>query len=133
MRVVIDTSVWVSALLSAAGAPTQVVTAMAAGRITVISSPKLLTELTTVLARERFRRWFSTKAGEVFVAELARRTQLHPDIIDPPAATRDVNDDYLVALAQAHDARIVSVDKDLLDAHLNPPALTPRELLHLLA
>jgi hypothetical protein len=44
-----------------------------------------------------------------------------------------VNDDYLVVLAEAHKARLVSVDKDLLDADVEPPALSPGQLLHLLS
>lgn len=132
MRVIVDTSVWVSALLSTSGAPTQVVVAMATGQIEVIISPQLLDELASVLAREKFRRWFSVEDGHMFVTELARRAELHPDIDNPRAATRDPNDDYLVALAHAHDARLVSVDTDLLDADIEPPAMSPRQLLQLL-
>jgi len=38
MLVVVDTGVWVSALISTTGAPTQVIAAMLAGRIDVIAS-----------------------------------------------------------------------------------------------
>lgn len=56
---------------------------------------------------------------------------------DPPQRrrqrVRDRNDDYLVALSEAARAAIVSGDADLLEATLNPPAMTPRELLDILA
>src|SRR5262249_39773113 len=42
---------------------------------------------------------------------------------------RDPNDDYLVALAEAADAVIVTGDSDLLHADLPLPVTTPRELL----
>lgn len=44
--------------------------------------------------------------------------------------TADVDDDYLIALAQAHDAdAVVSGDGHLLDvASSDLPVLTPREL-----
>ncbi|MGI8646641.1 MAG: putative toxin-antitoxin system toxin component, PIN family [Acidimicrobiales bacterium] len=132
MRVVVDTSVWVSALISTIGAPTQVVTAMVTGRIIVVASPHLLEELSDVLNREKFRSWFSVEDGGEFVTQLAHRVELRPDVNNPTAATRDKDDDYLVALAYAYNARLVSVDKDLLDANLNPKALSPRELLQLL-
>jgi predicted nucleic acid-binding protein len=54
------------------------------------------------------------------------------DLVDDPqdiaSTTRDVKDDYLVALANAHDAEmIVSRDKDLLEwAVQNPPVVLAR-------
>jgi len=42
---------------------------------------------------------------------------------------RDPNDDYLVALAETADAVIVTGDDDLLAAGIQPPAITPAQLL----
>ncbi|MGH7882200.1 MAG: putative toxin-antitoxin system toxin component, PIN family [Candidatus Dormibacteraceae bacterium] len=127
-----DTGVWVSALISPTGAPAQIAVAATTDRIEVIVSPRLLNELTIVLSREKFRRWFNAKNERAFVTELSHRAWLYPDVENPPEVTRDCDDDYLVALALAHDAILVSVDKDLLEADLDPPALTPRELLLIL-
>jgi putative PIN family toxin of toxin-antitoxin system len=132
MLVVVDTGVWVSALISTTGAPTQVIAAMLTGRIDVIASTQGLEELSAVVARNKFRRWFSLEKAQSFVTQLAHRVQLLPDIANPIEATRDRDDDYLVALANAHQARLVSVDSDLLDANLEPPAISPRELLGML-
>jgi len=52
---------------------------------------------------------------------------------DPPQITRDINDDYLVALAVSANADvIVSLDLDLLDAQLSIRCITPAQLLELL-
>lgn len=52
-----------------------------------------------------------------------------------PKATRDPDDDYLVVLARAAGTEaIVSGDGDLTDqSDLDPPVLTPREVLERLA
>ncbi|MGI8578783.1 MAG: hypothetical protein ACR2KG_12925 [Nocardioidaceae bacterium] len=54
---------------------------------------------------------------------------LHPDPGPPPARVRDPDDDYLVALAEATAAVIVTGDADLLDADLQPGAITPHDPL----
>jgi predicted nucleic acid-binding protein len=64
------------------------------------------------------------------------RTREHPTARprEPASVVRDPNDDYLVALALAANARaIVTGDRDLLDhPGLNPPALTVRAACELL-
>jgi len=100
--------------------------------VDVIASTQGLEELSAVVARDKFRRWFSLEKAQSFVTRLAHRGQLLPDIANPIEATRDRDDDYLVALANAHQARLVSVDSDLLDANLESPAISPRELLGML-
>jgi putative PIN family toxin of toxin-antitoxin system len=68
------------------------------------------------------------------VTDLASQTTLLSDPTGPhPAVCRDPNDDYLVALATAHQANVlVTGDDDLLA--INPEALkveilTPRQLI----
>jgi len=53
VRAVVDTNVWVSALLNPVGGPAGVRHALADRRFTLISSEPLLVELTEVLARPR--------------------------------------------------------------------------------
>lgn len=48
------------------------------------------------------------------------------------APIRDPDDAYLVALAQATGSLLVSGDEDLLAGHLDPPAISPAQLLDLL-
>lgn len=128
----IDPNVWISALLSPAGAPADVVRAVLAGEVIAVVSPQLLDELATVLARRKFRRWIDASDAEEFVRAVAAKGERHADVPEPATATRDRADDYLVALSASAQARLVTGDDDLLSADLDPPALTPRALLGLL-
>ena len=96
------------------------------------SSPTLLAEIASVLARERLRRYLSLDEADRFVADLASQTMLSADAPPPhPAICRDPADDYLIALALHTGATaIVTGDRDLLEIE-NPPVavLTPRAML----
>lgn len=135
-RVVIDPSVYVSALIGKQGsAPDLVIRALIDDKLEVVVSPLLIRELESVVARAKFRRYATVKQADEYVSRI-RRHAVHAD--DPPctpALTRDPDDDYLVALGRSEglDA-IVSLDGDLLDAGLtDPPVWTPRQLIERLA
>jgi putative PIN family toxin of toxin-antitoxin system len=132
LRVVIDPNVWISALLSPAGAPADVLRAVLTGEVIAVVSPRLLDELASVLARPKFRRWVELSDAEEFVRAVAAKGEPHADVPEPAAATRDRADDYLVALSVSAQASLVTGDDDLLSADLDPPALSPRALLGLL-
>jgi len=51
---------------------------------------------------------------------------------DPPVPSRDPDDDYLIALASAHRAALVSGDKELLALEGEIPVFSPRAFLDLL-
>ena len=134
IRVVADANVLISAAL--ARSPTApsalVLDAALDGRIELVSSPSLLAEITSVLTRERLRRYLSLDEAERFVADLASQTALSIDAPKPhPAICRDPADDYLVALAlHAGAEAIVTGDRDLLELSDPPVAvLTPRALV----
>ncbi len=134
--VVIDPSVYVSALIGQPGsAPDLVIRAAIDDKLAVVVCPLLIRELESVLARPKFRRYVTTAQAREYVARI-RRHATHTD--DPPAAsglTRDPADDYLVSLGRESivDA-IVSLDLDLLEAGLiDPPAWTPLQLVELLS
>ena len=133
-RVLADANVLVSAALSRDPRALSVLVLEAAldGRIELISSPALLGELASVLARPRLRRYLSLEEAERFVADLAGLTDLTADPPLPhPAVCRDPGDDYLVALAHAANAEVlVTGDVDLLSLEEpDVPVLTPRELV----
>jgi uncharacterized protein len=135
VRVVLDANVFVSALISQAGPSREIVNAWVDGRFELIASPTLLDELRDVLHRPRFRRWVSTATATDFVDGLAQDANVIDDPPATPGVTPDPDDDYLIALARAaHADYLVSGDRHLLDlVHPEPPVLTPRQFLDLLA
>ncbi len=67
MRAVLDPNVLISAVISPAGAPREILTAWTLGRFDLVVSPTLLGELRDVLARPRFRRWLSAATATDYV------------------------------------------------------------------
>jgi putative PIN family toxin of toxin-antitoxin system len=135
VRVVLDANVLVSAVISTAGPPREIVTAWVDERFELIASPELLDELRDVLQRPRLRRWVSLETATEFIAGLAEDAVIVEDPPSRPALTADPDDDYLVALARTAQADyLVSGDHHLLElVDPEPPVLTPREFLDLLA
>lgn len=111
------------------GTPARVVEAVANGAITAVVTQHLLDELAAVLIRPKFRRWISVADAIAFVESLGGHADLRDDPGPPMTPVRDPNDDYLVALADAAAAVIVTGDDDLLSAGLQPAAITPAQLL----
>jgi uncharacterized protein len=121
IRAVVDPSVFVSAFLGNPDAgPGRLVQAWRDRRFVLVVSPLLLAELRGVLSRPKFARWAGDGRGDAFVAGLGARSEHRPDPPQPPSPrVRDPDDDYLVALMHATRADVlVSLDRDLLDAHL---------------
>jgi len=117
---VVDTGVYVSAAISGQGAPAQLLQVAVEGRVVLLLSALLLSELREVLERPKFRRWLTPDDIEEFLDALVL---LGEPVRDPPSDQRprwcrDPDDDYLVALLEHTDAHIlVSGDKDLLELH----------------
>jgi len=140
LRLVLDTSVYVTAVLSARsdGHCRQLLEAAAADEITVIVSPSLLAELRGVLGRDKFRRWIPLSEVDPFVWSVAAVAEQRPDSDVIPAVDRacqDPGDRYLVALARSGDAHyLVSTDRDLTEMN-HPQVLvrTPTEIAQMLA
>jgi putative PIN family toxin of toxin-antitoxin system len=136
MRVVADANVLVSAALARSLQAPSALTLEAAldGRIALVTSPLLLKETATVLARPRLQKYLSAEEALRFVTDLATQTILTIDPPAPhPAVCRDPHDDYLVALATASNAdAIVTGDRDLLaidPSQLTVEIITPRQLV----
>ncbi len=130
-RAVLDPNVLVSALITPAGASAQLLVELRAGAFELVVSPPLLSELTEVLRREKFRRYVSEAEVEAFV-ELVRGASIFTDDPDLPGEPigPDPGDEYLIALAgQARVDALVSGDSHL--GRLRPaiPVLSPREFL----
>jgi uncharacterized protein len=107
---------------------------LAAGEFELIASRALLDELERALAYPKLRR----RIGESDAAELVRwvadsaTVVIDPDA-DPPVHSRDPDDDYLIVIASAHRAALVSGDKHLLALEGEIPVFSPRAFLDLLA
>jgi len=107
LRVVADANVLISAALARSpNAPSvQTLDAALDGRLELVTSPLLLRELASVLARPRLRKYLTSDQAHRFLADLAGQSTLLADPPPPyPAVCRDPDDDYLVALATAHHA-----------------------------
>ncbi len=115
IRVVVDPGVFVSALISPADSPpAQLLDAWVDDELEVVVSEGLLAELRRVVLRPKFRRWFSEREAGELLGRLERHATNAGDPPPLPGATRDPDDDYLVALAGATRVEaIVSGDRDL--------------------
>jgi putative PIN family toxin of toxin-antitoxin system len=96
----------------------------------IVMCPKLLDEIREVLtARPRLRKWISLEDATLYVDTIETIVDLVADPAHVPPETRDANDDYLIALARAHDVEmIVTGDKDLLEWEIQRPrVVTPAQ------
>jgi uncharacterized protein len=130
VRVVLDPNVLVSGLIgNAASAPRAIIDALAQEEIDVVLSERALAELEQVLHRPKLSSRVTPSERDLFLARLRAQAEVVTDPGGSAGATRDPDDDYLVALARSqHVDAIVSGDKDLIEANLDdPPVWTPRE------
>jgi putative PIN family toxin of toxin-antitoxin system len=134
MRAVLDVNVHVSALLSGTGAPASILRAWRASRFELIVSRLLLEELARALAYPQVRMRVPADDAAAYVA-LLERTATTGEDAPVPAQFRsaDPGDDYLVALAAAQRALLVSGDAHVLALEERLlPVYTPRAFLELL-
>lgn len=127
-----DTNVLVAAALTPRGLCGRLLDAVVDDRWQLVASPRLLAELDTVLAREKFRRWLSEDEARRFVADVSVLADVIPDPSAPASrASADPKDEFLVALARAADVvALISGDPDLTAlVNLGPPVLTPAAFL----
>jgi putative PIN family toxin of toxin-antitoxin system len=86
------------------------------GHFEMLISPKLIAELTDVLGREKFAAHAADGRALAFIAVPLDRAEMVKDAAPASLKTADADDDYLIAVAQAHKAdAVVSGDGHLLD------------------
>ncbi len=130
MRVVLDPNVLVSAALSPAGAPAQLIRRWLAGDFELVVSPALLGELERVLAYPKIAGRVSGEDAAALVELLEAEAQTAPDPTDQPSiALEDPGDEYLVALAIAQGAALVSGDKHLTALSDQLPIYRPADFM----
>ncbi|HEY8600745.1 MAG TPA: putative toxin-antitoxin system toxin component, PIN family [Thermomicrobiales bacterium] len=120
MRVLIDTNIFISYLLSppeSASTISRLVEAALLGEFTLLLPEELLAELAEKLRTSRkLSRRISVDEGQELIDLLRQAAVALPTIVEAiPAVVRDPKDDYLIAQALLGDAGIlISRDKDLL-------------------
>jgi putative PIN family toxin of toxin-antitoxin system len=115
MRVVIDTSVWVSAFLSPAGFSAQILSAWLDERFEVVISPPILEELEDVLSRPRLctKYEISEKQVERFLTPIVEGG-IPVNVTGRLALCRDPRDDMLLETAEVGEAAyVISRDEDI--------------------
>ena len=129
-----DPNVLVATLLSPDGTPARIYLAFLGGSFELIVSPQLISELDRVLAYPKLRQRVSKLEAEEFVEVLARLAFEAEDPTAPPSVTSsDPGDDYLLGLAEAESAVLVSGDSHILRLKADLPIYSPSEFLELIA
>jgi hypothetical protein len=133
VRAVLDPNILIAALLSPAGAPAQLVGRWLAGEFELVVSDALLAELARALAYPRLRRRVTPDEATELTTLLRHDAILAPDAPEPARRSADPGDDYLIALAEAERAVLVSGDRHLLALADDLPIQTARAFLDSLA
>ncbi len=136
MRIVIDTNVLVSGLISSTGPPAQILNALRAGRLVAVMSEATLAELDAVLRRPSLCRYFtrSRLTPTKFLEELRAQA----DLVTPVASAvpiRDKRDRPFLELMAAHPSPqyFVTGDKDFeLHQYSGVPVVSASVFLELL-
>ena len=134
MRAVLDPNVLIAALLSSQGAPRRIFHAWLDGRFELIISAALLDELSRALAYPKLRRRISAEYADALIDLLTRSATVVAD--PPPSASgitsSDPGDDYLIDLALAEQAALVSGDRHLLTIQGDYPIYSPARFAELI-
>ncbi|MGN6255762.1 MAG: putative toxin-antitoxin system toxin component, PIN family [Solirubrobacterales bacterium] len=129
-RAVLDSGVFVSALLNPRGTPARLLERARDGEFELVVSPRLLEELEGVLFRDKFRRYIEIETVELFLEQVRREATMVRDPSEPaPLKSSDGDDDYLLALAYDRKAVLVSGDFDLLELTGGAPICAPADFL----
>lgn len=130
VRVVLDANVLIAAILSPHGKPAQLLGRWQIGAFDLVVSPTLLAEVRRALAYPKLRRLVPPAAAEAFVEWLGLSAELLGDPVPPPPIRcDDPGDDYLIALAAAARAVLVSGDVHLTSLAPRIPVRSPAEFL----
>lgn len=133
MRAVLDPNILIAALLSRSEAPAQIVSRWLAGEFELVVSEALIAELERALADTKIRKRISEGEATAFVELLRRGARFASDPGAPAPRSADPGDDYLMALAEAEHAVLVSGDGHLLALADELPIQTARAFLDMLA
>jgi len=135
MRIMLDTNVIVSGLISEYGAPALLLNSWADKAFSLVTSTTQITELQSVTHRPSVRPLITPAHAGRFINDLHRFATV-PDRLPVVDRSRDPNDNFLLAMAEAGAADyLVTGDKRdvlALKRHGNTIILTAKEMLPLL-
>lgn len=130
MRAVLDANVVISALISPRGAPAAVLRAWRDGAFELVASEKLLAELHRALSDPKLSGYVSSEDAEEVIEWLRRWATIASDPPEQPSVrSPDPGDDYLLSLATAERAALVSGDGHLLSLSDELPIFSPARFL----
>jgi len=130
VRALLDANALISAILSPRGTPARLLLAWQAGAFDLVVSPLLLAEVRRALAYPKLERRVPPADADAFVDWLGRSATVAADPSGPPPVhSDDPGDDYLVALAAAERAVLVSGDVHLTSLASRMPVRTPAEFI----
>ncbi len=133
MRLILDTNILLSALLSPLGAPARLLDAWESKTFTLVACDALIAELREVAGRPFFRAKLRASAAELLAAGVRDFSFFCRDLPSGPVAP-DPKDSYLLALAEASEAEfLVTGDKELLSLkhHKSTRIITPAAMIAL--
>jgi len=135
-RLVIDSNVWIAALLAPKGTARRLIDAVLERELTVLMSEATFTELVERLQRPKFDRYRDSQAWDLFLSELVELASWHEDSESATGVCRDVDDDKFLSLAVTGEADVlITGDGDLLElgSYSGIPVMTPAQFMqHLL-
>lgn len=112
-RVIIDTNLWISFLISKNYS--QLDDIIFSRKSTLIFSEELLDEFLTVIKRPKFRRFFSQQDTENLI-ETIQEYALFINVSSEVFLCRDAKDNFLLSLSKDSEADyLITGDKDLLE------------------
>lgn len=130
MKAVLDPNVLISAAISPAGSPAELIRRWRAGQFEFVLSEELLGELARALRYPKLRPYMEANDVDAIIAALRADAIVREQPRDMPGLrSRDPDDDYLIALAAASGSALVSGDRDLLELSGRLPIFTPAQFL----
>jgi putative PIN family toxin of toxin-antitoxin system len=112
VRIILDTNILLSGLITPGGVPGRLVDAWLDRRFTLISHPLQLDEFRAVSRRDKIRALVRSSEAGRLLNQIAALADM-PERLPPVERSRDPRDDFLLALCEAGAAdRLVTGDKD---------------------
>ena len=132
MQLLVDADCLIAGTLAPSGACSRLLDLWQAGEFELIVCPNLIGEVRRALLHPRIAGKYDISSAEVDqLTQRLREESLHfDDPVDPlRVVTADPKDDYLIALARAERAILVTGDRRLLDLRGKLPIHPPRAFL----